>query len=83
MGCYVEEVSEAEARAGHAGVIFAPMIIVGLVCNAIYCIVKIYDDCKNGQAAFGVVGLVGLIAATGLSTVALFTVLLTSDGKIS
>jgi hypothetical protein len=64
-------------------VIFAPMMIVGLICNAIYCTSKIYGDFKNGRAGIGLVGLVGLVAATGLSIAAIFAVLLTSEGRLS
>jgi hypothetical protein len=59
------------------------MMIVGLVCNAIYCTAKIYGDFRNDRAAVGLVGLVGLVASIGLSIAAIFAVLITSEGKLS
>ncbi len=63
--------------------IFTPLILVGVICNAIYCVVKILQDFRHDRAAFGVVGLVGLIGATGLSVLSIAALLLTSDGLLS
>lgn len=63
--------------------IFTPLILVGAVCNAIYCIVKIVQDFRHDRAAFGVVGLVGLIGATVLSVLSIAALVLTSDGLLT
>jgi hypothetical protein len=63
--------------------VFAPIILVSLICNALYCAVKIYRDFKGGDAAFGVVGLVGVLGSSGLSVTAIVAILMTSEGQLT
>lgn len=54
-----------------------PLILVGAICNAIYCVAKIYQDFTSDRQAFGIVGLVGLLAGTALSMMAFVAVIVT------
>ena len=63
--------------------IFTPLIVVGVLCNAIYCAVKIRQDFRGDHAAFGVVGLVGLVGATVMSVLSISALLITSSGELT
>lgn len=62
--------------------IFAPLMLVGLICNLTYCAVKITQDLRNGRAV-GIVGLIGAIGGPVLSVIAIATVMLTSNGELT
>lgn len=63
--------------------IWTPLLIVGAICNAIYCAVKIRQDFQQDRAAFGVVGVAELLGATFLSLTAILVTLLTSGGELT